>query len=174
MGNASNKPQPSSPQANHPRAPGNSERDKESEFYGDRHKLVRFFMGVIGAVLAFGAITIVAMVVIVFSNWGPAEKRLLIEVMQIGLGMIFGFASVSFGVVITWVGITSPSTIAVGDSGQKDTGVVPRITLRTAAPGLVLFLGGLVLVGVSLYKPVSSYKHSEVGSQDMVQPERGP
>jgi hypothetical protein len=158
---------------------GRSKQSVEDFLAKDRSRFVWFFMWVIGAVLAFVAVMIGSMVLIVFKQGEPAEKTLFIEVIQIGLAMIFGFASISFGVAITWVGITSQSSLNVGDKGQHQGGtaqggVVPRIALTSAGPGLFLFLGGLVLIGVSLYKPISKYEHSEHYSTDIPQPSGGP
>ena len=129
----------------------------EVEFIETRRRFAGFFVVIIGAVFVLVTASVAVMLwIVAVSDLRPTEKALTVQLLQVGLGMILGFASMAFGVAITWVGVTTPFRLrAAGGPSERRS----QLLLESAGPGLVLLLGGLILIGVSLYKPI---KYSEM------------
>ena len=70
---------------------------------------------------------------------------------QVAFGMIIGFVCVYIGLMMTWFGIDASYSFqgSLGGGGVKGEGA-----LKSASPGLLFALGGMVLIAVSLYKPI--------------------
>jgi hypothetical protein len=70
---------------------------------------------------------------------------------QVAFGMIIGFVCVYIGLMMTWFGIDASYTFkgSLDVGGAKSEGA-----LKSASPGLLFALGGMVLIAVSLYKPI--------------------
>jgi len=79
------------------------------------------------------------------------DRLLLAAAIQIGLGMIIGFACILFGVMMTWFGLTG--AFAFGAKVNK-AGVSGEATLSSAAPGLAFLLAGTILISIALLKPL--------------------
>ena len=77
------------------------------------------------------------------------EKMALAASVQVAIGMVMGFVSVFMGLMITWFGIIAAFEFS-GTVGDK-----AGATLKGASPGLLFYLGGIILIGVSLYKPIT-------------------
>lgn len=77
-----------------------------------------------------------------------AEKMALAASVQVAIGMVMGFVSVFIGLMVTWFGISA----AFEFGGKAEKG---ELSLKSASPGLLFFLGGIILIGVSLYKPIT-------------------
>lgn len=70
---------------------------------------------------------------------------------QVAFGMIIGFVCVYIGLMMTWFGIDAAYTF----QGSLDAaGVKGEGALKSASPGLLFALGGMLLIAVSLYKPI--------------------
>jgi Na+/melibiose symporter-like transporter len=105
----------------------------------------------IGLFFIIVAAVVVTIVVIFNQRIEPAEKALTVQLVQVSLGMILGHSAIFFGVVMSWLGIAAP--FKMGLKGES-VGAKGAFTIVSASPGLVLLAGGLVLIGVSLYKPI--------------------
>jgi hypothetical protein len=93
------------------------------------------------------------------------ETALYVRLMQITLGMIFGAACVFFGVLLSWLGIQE--SFAFGGQGGN-----AQMQLRGTGPGIALIVGGVVLIGASLYKEVH-YQETVEPDQNVIRPIRG-
>lgn len=71
---------------------------------------------------------------------------------QVAFGMIIGFVCVYIGLMMTWFGIDAAYTL----KGSFDAGAAIKSegALKSASPGLLFALGGMMLIAVSLYKPI--------------------
>ena len=78
-----------------------------------------------------------------------AEKMALASSIQVAIGMVMGFVSVFMGLMMTWFGINA----AFEFNGKA--GTQGEATLKSASPGLMFFLGGIILIGVSLRKEIT-------------------
>jgi hypothetical protein len=78
-----------------------------------------------------------------------AEKMALAASVQVAISMVMGFVSVFMGLMITWFGINAAYEFS-GKAGEHGD-----VTLKSASPGLFFFLGGIILIGVSLYKKIT-------------------
>lgn len=79
------------------------------------------------------------------------EKYATIRLMQVSFGMLIGFCCVFFGILLSWLGITS--AFSFGGSGQGAGGKA-SLTLQSASPGIALLIGGIILTGISLSKQI--------------------
>ena len=61
--------------------------------------------------------------------------------------MVLGFVCVYIGLMMTWLGIDAAYSVK-GDVGPGS------FVLKSASPGLLFALGGMVLVSVSLHKQI--------------------
>lgn len=77
------------------------------------------------------------------------EKMALAASVQVAIGMVMGFISVFIGLMMTWFGLSATFTFT-GKSGDRG-----ELSLQSSSPGLLFFLGGIILIGVSLYKPIT-------------------
>jgi hypothetical protein len=78
-----------------------------------------------------------------------AEKMALAASIQVAFGMVMGFVSVFIGLMMTWFGLNAAFAFT-GKAGERG-----EVALQSASPGLLFFLGGIILIGVSLYKPIT-------------------
>ena len=143
---------------------GSDERLKEI-----RNTFAPFFFWIIGATFVLITISVVAVLVIIFFYRGKdpisdaAEKALMAQTVHMSLGMILGLVAMSFGVVMNWVAIEAPFTLrARGGEGSK-----AELYLQSVGPGIVLMIGGMILVGISLYLPIH-YVTSEDGGETSI------
>ena len=70
---------------------------------------------------------------------------------QVVFGMVTGYVCVYIGLMMTWFGIEAAYSLggsAAGGGGRAD------LTLKSASPGLFFAPGGMVVIAVSLYKPI--------------------
>jgi hypothetical protein len=71
---------------------------------------------------------------------------------QVAFGMIIGFVCVYIGLMMTWFGIDAAYSLK-GSFSATDA-VKTEGALKSASPGLIFALGGMLLIAVSLYKPI--------------------
>jgi hypothetical protein len=71
---------------------------------------------------------------------------------QVAFGMIIGFVCVYIGLMMTWFGIDAAYPLK-GCFGAGDA-IKSEGALKSASPGLLFALGGMLLIAVSLYKPI--------------------
>jgi hypothetical protein len=96
----------------------------------------------------------VACVVVALHIWGTSDttdKMAIAASLEVLLGMVVGLVAIFWGLLLTWFGVESAFTLEA--SGEIGT-TKGKGTLQASAPGLVLFVGGMVLVGFCLYKPL--------------------
>lgn len=77
------------------------------------------------------------------------EKMALAASIQVAIGMTMGFVSVFIGLMMTWFGLSAAFAFS-GEAGENR-----KLSLQSSSPGLLFFLGGVILIGVSLYKPIT-------------------
>jgi hypothetical protein len=75
------------------------------------------------------------------------EATVLAASVQVAFGMVLGFVCVYIGLMMTWVGIDAAYSVKGDVAGGA-------VALKSASPGLLFALGGMLLVGVSLYKRI--------------------
>jgi hypothetical protein len=99
-------------------------------------------------------ITLVGIVIVAVSRDvtpTATEKALVVQLIQVGYGMFLGVVCVFLGVMVSWLGITS--AYAFGAKGKS--GVVGGdLSLKSSSPGIVLMVGGIILIALSLFKPI--------------------
>jgi hypothetical protein len=74
-----------------------------------------------------------------------ANKALMANLMQIGVGISMGILCIFVGSAMSWFGVTG--SIALGAEGAK-----AKLNLQTTQVGVVLLLGGILLTGLSIFK----------------------
>ena len=79
------------------------------------------------------------------------DKMAIAASLEVLLGMLVGLVAIFWGLLLTWFGVESAFTIDV--SGEMGT-AKGKGAFQASAPGLVLFVGGMALVGFCLYKPL--------------------
>ena len=93
------------------------------------------------------ALVLVALITIGFFLGKTMEATVLAASVQVAFGMVLGFVCVYIGLMMTWAGIDAAYSVR-GDVGGG------AVALKSASPGLLFALGGMVLVAVSLYKRI--------------------
>jgi len=96
---------------------------------------------------AFAAIVLIVLTTTGVFTGKTTETMALAASIQVAFGMIIGYVCVYIGLMMTWYGIDAAYDVT-GKLGSGELG------LKSASPGLLFALGGLVLIGVSLYKPI--------------------
>jgi hypothetical protein len=79
------------------------------------------------------------------------EKMALAASVQVAFGMVIGYVCVYVGLMMTWFGLEAAFSVTGSLSAQEAKG---EVSLRSASPGLLFALGGMVLIAVCLYKPI--------------------
>lgn len=97
------------------------------------------------------AAILVGLIVIGFFTGETMATAVLAASIQVAFGMVIGFVCVYIGLMMTWFGIDAAYTIK---GGFESGGVKAEGALKSASPGLLFALGGMVLIAVSLYKPI--------------------
>jgi hypothetical protein len=98
-------------------------------------------------VTVFIALVLVLLVAVGFYFGKTMEATVLAASVQVAFGMVLGFVCVYIGLMMTWVGIDAAYSVR-GDMGGG------AVALKSASPGLLFALGGMLLVAVSLYKRI--------------------
>ena len=93
------------------------------------------------------------------------EQTLIVQTIQVDLGMILGFIIVSLGVVMAWVAIQAPFTISAGSPDGKR-----HISIESVSPGIVLTIGGMLIIWQALYLPMNYTKSEEGGTRKLIRP----
>lgn len=151
--------------------PSEPVRTAEIELIEVRKAFAPIFKWLSIAVIALIVLAVVAMLFpLLFSELPATEKALVVQLIQVGLGMILGYASVFFGVVMSWLGITAAFSTELSGDGAVGRG---KVSLQSAGPGLALLIGGLILIGASLYKPIR-YSETLQSPETQVQPDSAP
>jgi len=97
------------------------------------------------------ALALVVMVWLGFL-WDKAmDATVLAASVQVAFGMVIGFFCVYLGLMMTWFGLDAAYTL----HGSLDTGAgKAEGALKSASPGLLFALAGIVLIAVSLHKKI--------------------
>lgn len=81
----------------------------------------------------------------------PTATMAFASSVQVVFGMATGYVCVFIGLMMTWFGIEAAYSL----DGAVDTGGMKGdLALKSASPGLLFALGGMILIAVSLYKPI--------------------
>jgi len=86
-----------------------------------------------------------------FVTSDTVEKMALASSVQVAFGMIIGYVCVYIGLMMTWFGIEAAYTLTGAVGAEQTKG---EISLKSASPGLIFALGGMILIAVCLYKPI--------------------
>src|SRR5436305_178363 len=107
--------------------------------------------------------TVVVMIIVAVGGDQNLDKSLVARLLQITYGMVIGSACLFLGVILAWFGISA--SFAVSAEGGAST----KLTLSSASPGIALICGGLILVGITLFRPINYFEKDE-GVQHLQQP----
>jgi hypothetical protein len=88
-----------------------------------------------------------------------AEKMSIAASTQVAVGMMMGFVSVFMGLMMSWFGINAQFEMS-GKAGDKS-----ELSLTSASPGLLFFLGGIILIGFSLNKEIQFRDFGDIRKQ---------
>ena len=115
----------------------------------------RYFRPLFFVTLGF-AIVLIALILVGLLTKTTTETIAIAASVQVAFGMVIGFACVYIGLMMTWFGIEAFYSLhgKVGAGEAKGD-----LSLKSASPGLLFALGGIILIAVSLYKPIH-YKES--------------
>jgi len=81
------------------------------------------------------------------------DATVLAASVQVAFGMVLGFVCVYIGLMMTWLGIDAAYSVKGGIGPGS-------FVLKSASPGLLFALGGIVLVSVSLHKQIVYQENS--------------
>jgi hypothetical protein len=104
----------------------------------------------------FVAMFLIVLIGVGFYTNATMATMALAASVQVAFGMVIGFVCVYIGLMMTWFGIDAAYTVK-GSLGAGD--VKGEGSLKSASPGLLFALGGIVLIAVSLYKPIVYEEH---------------
>lgn len=119
-------------------------------------KLDKLRVGIAASIFCcFPVLVLFLLAALIFLFWiirskdvSGAEKLAVAASVQVAIGMVMGFVGVFIGLMMTWFGINAAFEFS-GRAGEKGD-----VSLKSASPGLLFFLGGIILIGVSLYKKI--------------------
>jgi len=143
--------------------PAKGSFNAEQEMLKIRKDLKALFWIIIISVLVMLGATVGVMLLLSFSQLKAVEKGLIVRLIQISFGMTLGAACVFFGVMVSWLSITASYTFG----GELEKG---KLNLQSTSPALALIVGGIILIGVSLYKEVK-YTETPISVGEIVQPD---
>lgn len=128
----------------------------EGEFTLIRKKFATPLLWAFFAILVFvGLFNLMMFGLIVFGGRETLDTMALVSTLQVGLGMVLGLVCVFMGLVVVWL------SISAAESKVDAKGATAALNIQTASPGLVFFVGGVILIGMSLYKPLTYEKKPE-------------
>ena len=144
----------------------------ESEMMLDRRMFAPIFKWTVGAMVSMICVTIVMLILLGFVRMDYMQKIIIVRLLQVSFGMVIGAACVILGVVLSWMGVTAAFA---AEASAKTVGQHGRMSLVGTSPGILLILGGVVLISVSLYRPVEYREQvlAPAGSDISNQPEPG-
>jgi hypothetical protein len=122
-------------------------RAKLDELRVDFGRTINRYFRTLFIVTVLIALILVALITTGFFMGKTMEATVLAASVQVAFGMVLGFVCVYIGLMMTWVGIDAAYSVK-GDVGAG------AVALKSASPGLLFALGGMLLVGVSLYKRI--------------------
>lgn len=135
----------------------------------DFGKTIKNYFLVLFILTVIIAVSLVVLITIGFFLDKTLDATVLAASVQVAFGMVLGFVCVYIGLMMTWVGIDAAYSVRGGTAAGD-------VALKSASPGLLFALGGMLLVGVSLYKRIE-YQESAmkyVGSQELEAGAGGP
>jgi hypothetical protein len=122
-------------------------RAKLDELRVDFGKTINKYFRTLFIVTVLIALILVGLITTGFFMGKTMEATVLAASVQVAFGMVLGFVCVYIGLMMTWVGIDAAYSVK-GDVGAG------AVALKSASPGLLFALGGMLLVGASLYKRI--------------------
>ena len=93
------------------------------------------------------ATSVVVLIAVGFFAGRTMDATVLAASVQVAFGMVLGFVCVYIGLMMTWIGIDAAYAV----EGNVGAG---SFVLKSASPGLLFAMGGIVLVSVSLHKQI--------------------
>ncbi len=118
--------------------------DNQRIEFGDT---IKSYFLVLFILTVFFALFLIALIGYGFSVGRTMDTTVLAASVQVAFGMVLGFVCVYIGLMMTWIGIDA----AYAFEGDVGTG---SFVLKSASPGLLFAMGGIVLVSVSLHKRI--------------------
>lgn len=100
------------------------------------------------------AASLILLIALGFSFNRTMDATVLAASVQVAFGMVLGFVCVYIGLMMTWLGIDAAYSV----KGNVGAGA---FVLKSASPGLLFALGGMVLVSVSLHKQIVYEENSK-------------
>lgn len=170
MPTAETKPQKESPPPDPPRDHAqpeviqSSSVEIESRFrqLHDRLMIARYIRYAFLPLLVLTVLCVLFLGYIILIGQGsnnPTAAMAFASSVQVVFGMATGYVCVFIGLMMTWFGIEAAYSF---DGAVEAGGTKGNLALKSASPGLVFALGGMILIAVSLYKPIV---YEETGSR---------
>lgn len=134
------------------------ERSMADSMLDLRRSFAPFFLKLVTVSFAMIVVSLLAELAVVFGYHGTnpetaiGEKTLMAHIIRTNVGMILGLVAVSLGVVMTWVAVEAPFNVTARSGGGA---AATMVSMKSVGPGLVLITGGLLLIGFSLYAPMT-------------------
>lgn len=124
----------------------------EVEMLNVRRAFENAFKAVVICVMILVVTTGLAIVAIAFTRTENLSDKLVIaKFIQVTFGMTIGSGCIFLGVILVWLGITSSTTIAATGAAN---GQEANINMASSSPGVLIAVCGIILVSLSLYRPV--------------------
>jgi hypothetical protein len=139
--------------------------DAETQMLDVRRAFERAFKAVVFSVIVLVGSTGLAILFVAFRQDSQLSEKLLVaRFIQVSFGMTIGSGCVFLGVILIWLGITASVSVSATGSTVAGTG---RFGLSSASPGVIIALAGIVLIALSLYRPVG-YTDTLIPEEQMV------
>lgn len=123
----------------------------------------RYFLPLLIVTMLFAVFLIVIIGTRLVTN-DTAEKMALASSVQVAFGMIIGYVCIYIGLMMTWFGIEAAYSVQGTIGAEHAKG---EISLRSASPGLLFALGGMILIAACLYKPIEYKAEVPITARDI-------
>ena len=142
-----------------------SPSEMETQMLEVRKAFERAFKAVILSVIVLVVSTGLAILFVAFREDSQLSEKLLVaRFIQVSFGMTIGSGCVFLGVILIWLGITASVSVSATGNTTVGTG---RFGLTSASPGVIIALAGIVLIALSLYRPIG-YTDTLIPEDQMV------
>lgn len=129
----------------------------EIAMLGPRANLETTFKIMVNGIFVMIVMTAAVVVVMGFLPAQDFRKIIIVRLIQISFAMILGAACIIFGVLLSWLGIDAAFSVTGERSSEPGS---MRLAFSSTSPGIALILGGIVLIGMAIFKDVS-YEETE-------------
>lgn len=120
------------------------------------------FLGTVIVVILLIIATVVMLLIIATGDDPALDKSLIARLLQIAYGMVAGSACLFLGSTLAWFGINASFALS-GEVGGNT-----KLALSSASPGIALIVGGLILIGITLYRPIDYFEDTSAQLQPAV------